>query len=341
MKVDRALDVDGPLDPRDEAAHAERAGYDGFWLSELTHDPFLGLALAATATERVDLGTSIAVAFARNPMSTAVLANDLQALSRGRLQLGLGTQVKAHVTRRFGMPWSRPAARMREYLLAMRAIWDAWQTGSRLDFRGEFYTHTLMTPMFRPAPHEFGPPQVLLAGVGAGITEVAGEVADGFVAHPFTTVRYLHEVTLPALNRGRHEARRTGDDFQICGLPFVATGRTGEEVAAAVHAVRSRIAFYGSTPAYRGVLELHGWGALGDELHALSLARRWAQMGERISDDVLHAFAVVGGPEEVPGELLRRYGDVFTRATLDTPYPIASDLADELAAAVRSSSGEW
>jgi probable F420-dependent oxidoreductase len=341
MKVDRALDVDGPLDPRGEAAHAEQAGYDGFWLSELAHDPFLGLALAATATEKVDLGTSIALAFARNPMSTAVLANDLQALSRGRLQLGLGTQIKAHVTRRFGMPWSQPAARMREYLLAMRAIWDAWQTGSRLDFRGEFYTHTLMTPMFTPPPHEYGPPQVLLAGVGAGITEVAGEVADGFVAHPFTTERYLHEVTLPALARGRHKTRRTGDDFQISGLPFVATGRTDEEMAAAAHAVRSRIAFYGSTPAYRGVLELHGWGALGDELYALSRAGRWAEMGERVTDDVVDAFAVVGEPAKVVGELLRRYGDVFTRLTLDTPYPIARDLADEVAAGVRSASGEW
>jgi probable F420-dependent oxidoreductase len=336
VKVDRGIEGDAQPDVRDAVARAERAGYDGLWLSELAHDPFLGLALAATVTERVELGTAVALAFARNPMSTAVLAHDLQALSGGRLLLGLGTQVKAHITRRFGMPWSRPAARMREYVAALRAIWTAWDTGERLHFRGEFYEHTLMTRVFRPAPHGHGQPPVLLAGVGTALTEVAGEVADGFVPHGFTTARYLREVTLPALRRGRERRGADLDGFQVSGLPFVALGRTEEELAAAVAAVRDRIAFYGSTPAYRGVLDLHGWGALADELHGLSRVGRWAEMGSLVDDDVLDAFAVVGGPVEAAAELLRRYGDVFTRLTPHTPYPVDDRLVDELAAAVRA-----
>ena len=324
------------MDPREGAARAERAGYVGFWVTEVTHDPFVGLALAATATARIDLGTSIAVAFARNPMSTAVLANDLQALSAGRLQLGLGTQVKAHVTRRFGMPWSQPARRMREYVLALRAIWDTWHGAARLSFRGEFYSHTLMTPAFTPPSDPYGPPPVLLAAVGPALTEVAGEVADGLVAHPFTTERYLREVTLPALRRGRSSAGRDLAGFTITGLPFVVTGRTDDELAEAARAVRSRIAFYASTPAYRGVLELHGWAELGGELHGLSRRGRWAEMGERVPDEVLDAVAVIGRPGEAGAELARRYGDVFSRIAVDAPYPLEPEVEDELAAAVRS-----
>jgi probable F420-dependent oxidoreductase len=336
VKLDRIQPVDGGVDPREAAAQAERAGYDGFWVTEVTHDPFVALALAATATARIDLGTSIAVAFARNPMSTAVLADDLQALSAGRLQLGLGTQVKAHVTRRFGMPWSQPARRMREYVLALRAIWDTWYSGARLSFRGEFYSHTLMTPAFTPPSHPYGPPPVLLAAVGPAMTEVAGEVADGLVAHPFTTERYVREVTLPALRRGRSGAGRDLAGFTITGLPFVVTGRTDDELAEAARAVRSRIAFYASTPAYRAVLELHGWAELGDELHGLSRRGRWAEMGERVPDEVLDAVAVVGRPAEAGAELAHRYGDVFSRIAVDAPYLLDPEVDDELAAAVRA-----
>ena len=225
MRLDRGAALDGPVDPRADAAAAEREGFDGFWLSEVKHDPFLALAVAATATERIQLGTAIALAFARSPMTTAAAANDLQALSGGRFQLGLGTQVKAHITRRFSMPWSHPAPRMREYVLALRAIWDTWHTGAPLDFRGEFYSHSLMTPMFEPQRHEFGAPPVLLAGVGETMTEVAGEVADGFLAHGFTTERYLRDVTLPALQRGRDKSGRTLDGFTVMGSPMIATGR--------------------------------------------------------------------------------------------------------------------
>jgi probable F420-dependent oxidoreductase len=337
MKIDTVLPAGSP-DPRAAAARAERDGYDGVWASEIKHDPFLSLGLAATATDRVTLGTAIALSFARNPMSTAVLANDLQAVSSGRLLLGLGTQVRGHITRRFGMPWSHPAARMREYVLAMRAIWACWYDGAPLDFRGEFYTHTLMTPMFTPDPHPHGVPRILLAGVGEVMTGVAGEVADGFLCHAFTTEAYLREVTLPALGRGRERGGADPAGFEIVGSPFVVVGRTEEELAAAAAAVRGQLAFYASTPAYRPVLERHGWGALGDELHALSKAGRWAELGGLIDDDVLRVFAVVGEPAEVGREYVRRYGDVFTRASICAPYPAEPALLAEVADAVRAAS---
>ncbi|WP_084532341.1 TIGR03617 family F420-dependent LLM class oxidoreductase [Nocardia miyunensis] len=294
MKIDTSLPITASLDPRDAAARAEREGFDGVWASEINHDPFLALGLAATATDRITLGTAIALSFARNPMSTAVLANDLQVLSGGRLLLGLGTQVRAHITRRFGMPWSHPAARLREFVLAMRAIWSCWYDGVPLDFRGQFFTHTLMTPMFTPEPHPSGPPRVLLAGVGELMTEVAGEVADGFLCHGFTTEAYLREVTLPALARGRQHAGAGMGGFDIVGAPFLVVGRTESELATAAAAVRGQIAFYGSTPAYRAVLDRHGWGALGEELHALSRANRWAEMAGLIDDEVLDAFVWAG-----------------------------------------------
>jgi probable F420-dependent oxidoreductase len=336
VKLDRGAALDGPVDVRPDAVAAERDGFDGFWLSEVKHDPFPGLALAATVTERVTLGTAIALAFVRNPMSTAVLANDLQALSGGRLALGLGTQVRAHVTRRFSMPWSDPVARMREYVLALRAIWATWHTGVPLDFRGDFYEHTLMPPMFAPQPHPHGAPPVLLAGVGPAMTEAAGEVADGFLPHGFTTERFLREVTLPALRRGREKAGATLDGVVIKGSPMVAAGRTQEEFEAAKAGVRAQIAFYGSTPAYRPVLELHGWGALGEELHELSRAGRWSDMGPLIDDDVLAAFAVVGEPAAAGAEVVRRYGDLFDRLTLYTPYAADPTVVGEVADAVRS-----
>jgi probable F420-dependent oxidoreductase len=339
VKLDHGAAIDGPVDVRADAAAAERDGFDGYWLSEVKHDPFIGLALAATATERVDLGTSIALAFARNPMTTAVAANDLQAISGGRLVLGLGTQVKAHITRRFSMPWSHPAPRMREYVMALRAIWDTWHTGAPLDFRGEFYSHTLMTPMFEPQRHEFGPPAVLLAGVGETMTEVAGEVADGFLTHGFTTERYLREVTGPALARGRDKIGRTLAGFTVKGSPLVATGRTTEELETAKDGVRGQIAFYGSTPAYRSVLELHGWGDLGDRLHALSREGRWSEMGSLVDDEVLTAFAVVGPPEEAGAEVVQRYGDVLDRLQLYTPYDADPELMSRLARAVRGAAG--
>ncbi|MEV5297155.1 TIGR03617 family F420-dependent LLM class oxidoreductase [Amycolatopsis methanolica] len=332
MKVDFAVPFSSPADCRETMRRAERDGFDGVWTTEVKHDPFLPLALGATVTERVTLGTAIAVAFARNPLTVAQIANDLQELSGGRLLLGLGTQIKTHVTRRFSMPWSQPAARMREFVLALRAIWDSWQTGACLNFRGEFYTHTVMTPMFTPPPHPYGPPKVLLAGVGEGMTRVAGEVADGFLCHGFTTERYLREVTVPALRSGRDSL----DGFDLVGSPMVVTGRTAAGIAAALADTRRQIAFYGSTPAYRGVLELHDRGELGDELHRLSRRGEWERMGTLVDDELLAAIAVVGKPDEVAAEVRRRYGDLFTRATLYLPYEAEPGLVAEVAAAVRS-----
>lgn len=307
MKLDSSAVDYTPGEAGAIAKRAEDRGYDGFWLAETKHDPFLALAGAAAATERVELGTAIAVAFARNPMTVATTANDLRLLSAGRFNLGLGSQVEAHITKRFAMPWSKPAARMREFVLAIRAIWHAWETGERLAFRGEFYKHTLMTPFFDPGPNPHGTAPIYLAGVGGLMTEVAGEVADGFLCHNFTTERYLREVTLPALERGRAKAGKTLEGFEISGPVFAATN--DEEIAD----VKRQIAFYGSTPAYKPVLDLHGWGALHEELHRMSRRQQWAEMSELITDEVLAEFCVLGTAETVTDALLARYGDVVTR----------------------------
>ena len=321
MKVDGGLRTNAGLSGIREAAVAEEAaGYDGLWVPETNHDPFVPLTLIADATSTVDIGTNIAVAFARNPMDLAYSGNDLQLLSEGRFILGLGSQIKPHITKRFSMDWSHPAARMRELISAIKSIWDAWGTEGKLDFRGDYYTHTLMTPFFDPGPNPFGPPRIMLAGVGEMMTEVAGEVADGFLCHGFTTERYLREVTLPAIERGLAKSSRSLDDFQISGPAFIVTGNSEEEMAQAATGTRQQIAFYGSTPAYRGVLEVHGWGDLQTELNGLSKQGRWVEMGELIDDDVLAAFAVVGEPEQVPGELKARYGDVVDRISFYAPY---------------------
>ncbi|HEX6659159.1 MAG TPA: LLM class F420-dependent oxidoreductase [Ilumatobacter sp.] len=306
-----------------QARAAEAAGYSGVWTAETAHDPFFPLLLAAEHTERIELGTSIAVAFARNPMLLANVGWDLQAFSRGRFVLGLGSQIKPHIEKRFSMPWSHPAARMREMIQAIRAIWDCWLNGTKLEFRGEHYRHTLMTPFFAPQASDLtdiGVPKIFLAGVGELMTEVAGEVCDGFICHGFTTERYLREVTLPALARGRAKAGKTLDDFEIVGPSFVVTGADETELAAATTGTRQQIAFYGSTPAYRPVLELHGWGGLQDTLNTLSKQGKWAEMGDLIDEEVLNTFAVVAEPERIAPELHRRYGDVIQRISFYAPY---------------------
>ena len=310
------------------AKETEAAGYDGAWTAEMAHDPFFPLLLAAEHTERIELGTSIAVAFARNPLTLAHIAWDLQAFSKGRFILGLGSQIKPHITKRFSMEWSHPAPRMREMIMAIRAIWDTWLNGTPLAFRGDFYTHTLMTPFFTPDRADlggFGVPKIFLAGVGELMTEVAGEVCDGFICHGFTTERYLREVTLPALARGRAKAGKSMDGLEIVGPSFVVTGNDEAEMAAAEAGTRQQIAFYGSTPAYKGVLELHGWNGLHEELNALSKTGGWVEMGNLITDEILNTFAVVGGPEQIAPELLRRYGDVVQRISFYAPYKTDPD----------------
>jgi probable F420-dependent oxidoreductase len=319
MKVDSGIGLDLDAAARD-AKSREEAGYSGIWTAETNHDPFLPLLLAAEHTERIELGTSIAVAFARNPMILANIGHDLQVYSKGRFILGLGSQIKPHITKRFSMPWSHPAARMREMVLAIRAIWDSWDNGTKLNFRGDFYSHTLMTPFFDPGPNPYGSPKIFLAGVGELMTEVAGEVCDGFICHGFTTEKYLREVTIPALARGRAKAGKTMEGFEVVGPSFVVTGNNDKELGEASSGTRQQIAFYGSTPAYRPVLDIHGWGGLQDELNTLSKQGKWVEMGDLIDDEILNTFAVVGEPEQIAPELHRRYGDVIQRINFYAPY---------------------
>jgi probable F420-dependent oxidoreductase len=338
MKVDGGVSTD-LRKAAVSAQETEAAGYDGAWSVETAHDPFFPLLLAAEHTERLELGTSIAVAFARNPMNLAHIGWDLQSFSKGRFILGLGSQIKPHITKRFSMEWSHPAPRMRELILAIRAIWDTWQNGAPLAFRGEFYTHTLMTPFFTPDPADlgdFGVPKIFLAGVGEMMTEVAGEVCDGFICHGFTTERYLREVTLPALARGRAKAGKSMEGFEIVGPSFVVTGNDEAEMTAAESGTRQQIAFYGSTPAYKGVLELHGWDGLHEDLNALSKKGGWVEMGNLIDDDILHTFAVVAEPEQIAPELLRRYGDVIQRISFYAPYKMHPDRWRQVLAALQA-----
>ncbi len=321
MKIDSML-LGSITDAGRTASGLEAVGYSGAWTVEGPHDPFLPLAVAAADTSRIELGTAIAVAFARNPMLLANIGWDLQTLSQGRFVLGLGSQIKPHITKRFSMEWSRPAARMREMMQAVRAIWDAWLHGTPLCFEGEFYRHTLMTPMFAPKATDLGdsgPPPIYLAGVGPLMTEVAGEVCDGFLCHPFTTEKYLREVTLPALERGRAKAGAEMDGYEIAGPSFVVTGETDEEMEHSAAATRQQIAFYGSTPAYRPVLETHGWGDLQIELNTLSKRGQWVEMGTLIDDEIFNTFAVVAAPEGIAPELARRYGDVISRISFYAP----------------------
>jgi probable F420-dependent oxidoreductase len=335
MKIDGG--IWGGLDKAGAAAAQQEArGYDGIWVPETSHDPFLPLVLAAEHTERLDLATGIVVAFARNPMTLAQVSWDLQAASQGRFILGLGSQIKPHITRRFSMPWSSPAARMREMILAIRAIWESWNDGTKLDFRGDFYSHTLMTPFFNPGPNPHGDARIFLAGVGELMTQVAGEVADGFLCHGFTTRQYVDEVTLPNLAKGRAKAGKAMDGFQLAGPMFVVTGRDEAEMAEAAKGVKGQIAFYGSTPAYRPVLDLHGWGDLQEELNRLSKEGRWAEMGNLIDDDMLATFAVVAPLDQVAGALKGRWGDVLDRLSFYAPYDTDRAQWDEVIADLKA-----
>jgi probable F420-dependent oxidoreductase len=339
VKID-ALICGGPAEAPDEAAAARAAGYDGLHSAELHHDPFLLLARAVGGAPELEFGTSIAVAFARSPMTVAYSSWDLQALTGGRFYLGLGSQVKAHIERRFSMPWSHPAARMREYVLALRAIWRSWQDGDRLEFDGDFYRHTLMTPMFSPGPLESGPPRVLLAAVGDAMTRVAGEVADGLIVHSFTTRRYIREVTLPTLGQGLARGGRAREDLELVYSPFVVTGADEAAMAASAAVARERIAFYASTPAYRPVLELHGWGDLQGELNAAARRGEWQAMGRLIDDTMLGEFAVVAPPDELPAAYARWVGGLVDRTSFTPPETMGADATGELLASIRASAAE-
>ena len=322
MKVDTGINLDLHAIP-DAVRTIEAQGYDGVRTAEMNHDPFFPLLLAAEHSEKLEIASSIAVAFARSPMNLANIGHDLNAYSKGRFTMGLGSQIKPHITKRFSMPWGGPAAQMRELILAMRAIWANWYDGEPLQFVGEHYQHTLMTPAFTPNDTEFGAPKVVLAAVGPKMTEVAGEVADGMFIHPFSTQAYIDSVTLPAIEAGLAKAGKTREGFELSYSCFVVTGRTEEEFAKSKVATQERIAFYGSTPAYKGVLDSIGMGELQGELNAMSKQGRWKEMGTLITDDMINAFGVMGEPNQIAPEMLQRYGGFVDRTSAS--FPVSND----------------
>ncbi|MCR9261024.1 MAG: TIGR03617 family F420-dependent LLM class oxidoreductase [Pseudomonadaceae bacterium] len=318
MKVDAGIGNQLDKIP-DTVKKMEAAGYDGVRTAEMNHDPFFPLLLAAEHSSKLELATSIAVAFARSPMNLANIGHDLNAYSKGRFTLGLGSQIKPHITKRFSMQWGAPAAQMRELVLAMRAIWSNWYEGDPLEFVGKYYKHTLMTPAFTPEDKDYGAPRVILAAVGPKMTEVAGEVADGMIIHPFSTMPYINSVTIPAIEAGLAKAGKTRDGFELSYSCFVVTGRDEAEFAASKKAAQERIAFYGSTPAYKGVLESIGCGELQGELNAMSKQGRWKEMGTLITDDMLNEFGVVGEPKDIAPQMLSRYGSFVDRTSASFP----------------------
>lgn len=305
MHVSITVPSDSIADVRTLYPELEALGYNRAFSFEAKHDPFLPLAVAGEHTTRLELGTALAIGFARTPMTLAQSAWDLQALTRGRFSLGIGSQIRPHIQQRYSMPWSRPTARMREMVLAIRAIWDTWEHDVPLDFEGEFYTHTRMVPAFNPGPIEWARPPILLGGVGPAMTAIAGEVADGFLVHPVNSRRSLQELTLPALAKGAARSGRAVGDVEIVCVTIVVTGRTDEEMATSREAVRSQLAFYATTPAYRPVFEMHGYDGLHSEATAMARAGRWADMGALVDDALIDTIAVVGEPHEI-GDLIRR-----------------------------------
>lgn len=306
MKIYTTAPLEDPRKARTLYKELEDIGYDGGFSFEAKHDPFLALAVAAEHTTTLRLGTAITIAFARNPMNLANLGYDMQSISGGRFVLGLGSQVKPHIEKRFSSVWSHPAARMREIVLAIKAIWNCWEGKAPLDFRGEFYTHTIMIPAFDPGPNPYGPPPIFTGGFGPRMTAVAGEVADGFIAHPFNTRRSLLENTLPALQEGLGRSGRTRSDIEVMCATLVVTADTEEALAASKLAARKQLAFYGSTPAYRPTLDCHGWAEVHEELNRLSKQGRWDDMTGLIGDEILEEIAVVGERREIAGKLRAR-----------------------------------
>jgi len=322
MKLDAGLAVEGKHLPCiDEVGQAaEDLGFDGLWTSETKHDSFLPLAVAAGGTRRIDLGTSIAIAFSRSPMVTAQISWDLQNLSGGRFILGLGTQVKAHITRRFGMPWDRPAARLKDYILALRAIWESFQTEGSLNHEGEFYRHTLMTPFFNPGPIEHPNIPIYIAGVNTRLATLAGELCDGFHVHPFHTPEYVEQVVKPAIAEGAGKESRVPEDVTLATSVFVVTGENEKETEDQREKMRAQAAFYASTPTYRTVLDVHGWGEVGEKLGELARNKQWDEMPNLITDEMLNIFAVEAAPDEVGPALKERYEGLVDRVALYVPF---------------------
>lgn len=322
MRLDVTLPMDtNPLPIAGKlAAAAEELGFGALWSAETGHNGFLPLTLAAEHSRRLTLGTAVAIAFPRSPMVTAQIAWDLAAFSRGRFILGLGTQVRAHIERRFSAQFDHPVARLRDYIGAMRAIWACWQHGSPLRYKGEFFQHTLMTPFFSPGPIEYPAIPVYIAGVNSGLAQLAGELCDGFHAHPLNSATYLREVLHPQIAAGAAKSGRDPAACVIVGSAFVITGADRAQREALRAAVKQQIAFYASTPTYRAVLECHGWSEVGEALSQLASQQRWADMPAMVSDEMLAAFAVEANPDELGAALRERYDGLLDRINLYLPF---------------------
>lgn len=314
MKIDVGILVPDLLDMPAVARAAEAIGFDCIWTSETQHEPFLPLALAAEHTSRIELGTAIAVAFPRSPTILAHIAWDLAKASRGRFILGLGTQVKAHIERRFGMTWEAPAPKLREMILALRAVWDCWQNDAKLNYRGEFYKLTLMSPFFNPGPIAQPNIPIYIAGVNEHLCRVAGELCQGFHVHPFHTAQYIREIVLPNIKLGAEKVGRPRSDVQLSSAIFVATDDAEREAA------RAQISFYASTPTYKAVLDVHGWGAVNEKLGALAARGKWDEMPPLITDEILNTVALVAPVEQVPARIKQKYAGLLDRVTFYAPF---------------------
>ncbi len=320
MKFDATIFPDSLNDVPQIATQLETQGFAGLWTPETSHNPFLPLSLAATTTNHLELGTAIAVAFPRSPMVTAQIAWDLAAQSHGRFLLGLGTQVRAHITKRFSTEWSNPGPRLRDYILALRAIWQAWQQNERLNYRGEFYKHTLMTPFFQPPPLEKPDIPIYIAGVNQYMCQLAGELCEGFHVHPLHTVDYLKNMIIPNVEAGAAKSGRSRKDVALTCAIFVVTGANKDEIEKDKLAVRSQIAFYASTPSYRAVMEHHGWEDLQEQLSMKARRGKWDEMPELISDEMLEKIAVIAPYDELGHKVKERYTGLLDRIGYYMPY---------------------
>jgi probable F420-dependent oxidoreductase len=314
MKFDCTLFISDIKNTPTLAQQIEAMGFDALWVAEAAHNPYMALALASTTTQRLKMGTGISVAFARSPTVTAYEAWDLARLTDGRFMLGLGTQIKAHIKRRFGMVWDHPGPRMRDYLLALKALWNTFQSNEPLNYRGEFYQLTYMTPFFQPAPLEKPHIPLYIAAVGPYMTKLAGELCDGMHVHAFTSVKYMREVTLPNIEAGLAASGRSRADISLNSAVFVATNEA-EKIEA-----KSQLAFYASTPVYKGVLEAHGWGDLQDRLTALTREGKWTELHKEISDDMLNTIGIIAAPDEVGHAVKERYEGLLDRVGLYLPF---------------------
>jgi probable F420-dependent oxidoreductase len=335
MRVETVIPLNDWRKVAEAAKRAEDAGFDGVETAEIQNDPFIPLAFAALATVRIQLGTAIAVAFPRSPMVVANVGWDLHTQSSGRFVLGLGTQVKGHNERRFSVPWSAPAPRLREYVESLRAIWRSWQTGEPLAYEGQHYRFTLMTPEFAPPPTDLPPIPITIAAVGPAMQRLAGRVCDGVRLHGFATRRYLEEVAIPQVTAGLEKAGRDRASFELWGGGFIATGADADAVQKQVDETRYRIAFYGSTRSYHGVLAVHGWEDLGLRLHQLSKQGRWSEMARQVPDEVVHTFAAVGTHAEIAKAVEARFGGVTDSVTIGFPASTPAGLVRDLVQDIR------